>query len=287
MRELVAALFEIPVDAPHLEQALTHPSFTNEVRHAPDNQRLEFLGDAVLGLCTSELLFERYPDADEGSLTRLRAQIVNTDRLAEWGRSQGVAEAIRLGRGALAGGLRESANVVADAVEACIAASYLDGGLSAARAACARIVEPMLAQLGPSGGRDPKSELQEDLQSRGLGLPVYEVCDSGGPAHDRWFEVRLGVAGQWLTKGRGRSKRAAERAAAEELLRRRNELLGSRAPMRDSVPDDEPRRDTLVCEIPGFHLEALTAPGLSEPHPKEGGPFNALTDIEDDEEQHS
>lgn len=261
MREIVAALFEIPVDAPHLEQALTHPSFTNEVRHAPDNQRLEFLGDSVLGLCTSQLLFERYPDADEGTLTRLRAQVVNTDRLAEWGRSQGVAEAIRLGRGALTSGLRESANVVADAVEACIAAAYLDGGLDAARIACARIVEPMLDQLGPSGGRDPKSELQEFLQSKGLGLPVYEVCNSGGPAHDRWFEVQVGVAGQWLAKGRGRSKRLAERAAADELLGRRVELLGVSSESSDEVTD-EPSRDTLVRDDTESHSVSVASAAL-------------------------
>jgi ribonuclease III len=262
MRDIVAALFEIPEDAPHLEQALTHPSFTNEARHAPDNQRLEFLGDAVLGLCTSQLLFERYPEADEGTLTRLRAQLVNTERLAEWGRAQGVAEAIRLGRGALSSGLRESNNVVADAVEACIAAAYLDGGLAAARAACARIVGPMLEQLDQNGTRDPKSDLQEYVQSRGLGLPVYEVCDSGGPAHDRWFEVRVGIAGQWLANGRGRSKRLAERAAAEELLRHCTELLGANAHLRDTKPDDEflageDERDTLACIVPAEDTQSV------------------------------
>ena len=254
MRDIVAALFEIPEDAPHLEQALTHPSFTNEVKHAPDNQRLEFLGDAVLGLCSSQLLFERYPEADEGTLTRLRAQIVNTERLAEWGRANGVADAIRLGRGALSSGLRESNNVVADAVEACIAAAYLDGGLVAARAACARIVDPMLQQLGPKGTHDPKSDLQEYVQSRCLGLPIYEVCDSGGPAHDRWFEVRVGIAGQWLAKGRGRSKRLAERAAAEELLKQRDTLLIAEDEPRDTTPgiDSEVSRsirDTLIGDI--------------------------------------
>lgn len=269
MRDIVAALFEIPEDAPHLEQALTHPSFANEVRHAPDNQRLEFLGDAVLGLCTSQLLFERYPDADEGTLTRLRAQIVNTDRLAEWGRAQGVAEAVRLGRGALSSGLRESTNVVADAVEACIAASYLDGGLEAAHAACLRIVGPLLDLLGPNGIRDPKSELQEHAQALGLGLPVYEVIDSGGPAHDRWFEVRVGVAGQWLAQGRGRSKRHAERAAAEALLERRDELLPKRE-MEGVPPSSEPTRDTLVCEQPVNGSDAPTAAKLpSRPsHPR-------------------
>jgi ribonuclease-3 len=237
MREKVAILFEIPETAPRLEQALTHPSYTNECRDAPDNQRLEFLGDSVLGLCTSELLFDRFPDADEGTLTRIRAQLVNTDRLADWGRAEGVAAAIRLGRGAVSSGLRESSNVVADAVEACLAASFLEGGLDAARAACLKIVGPALEQLGGSGGRDPKSELQEDLQSRGLGLPIYEVCSSGGPAHDRWFEVRVSVLGQPLASGRGRSKRLAERAAAEEVLANRKVMLGQFSTGKDSPPE--------------------------------------------------
>jgi ribonuclease III len=279
MRDIVAALFALPEDAPHLEQALTHPSFANEVRHAPDNQRLEFLGDAVLGLCISQLLFERYPEADEGTLTRLRAQIVNTESLAEWGRSSGVAAAIRLGRGALSSGLRESHNVVADAVEACLAAAYLDGGMGAAQAACARIVEPMLEQLGPSGGRDPKSELQEYAQSKGLGLPVYEVSDSGGPAHDRWFEVCVGVGGKQLAKGRGRSKRLAERAAAEELLQRRLELLGTDEQQGDTLPDDEPTRDTLVCQIPALDGESTQATDQTQRVPRdatlEGGTAEA------------
>jgi ribonuclease III len=265
MRDIVAALLDIPEDAPHLEQALTHPSFANEVRDTPDNQRLEFLGDAVLGLCTSLLLFDRYPGADEGTLTRLRAQLVNTDKLAEWGRSSGVADAIRLGRGALTSGLRESNNVVADAVEACLAAVYLDGGLDAALAACARIVEPMLDRLGPNGVWDPKSELQECVQGLGLGLPIYEVCDTGGPAHDRWFEVQVGVAGKWLAKGRGRSKRLAERASAEELLKRRAELLVPNQDSQDTTFGG-PVRDTLISEDARVGDDSRTAKEPGGPH---------------------
>lgn len=244
MRDKVAVLFEIREDAPRFEQALTHPSFTNESKHAPDNQRLEFLGDAVLGLCTSELLFERFPDADEGTLTRIRSQLVNTDRLAEWGRAQGVAEAIRLGRGAVSSGLRESQNVIADAVEACLAAAFLEGGLPAARAACLRIVGPALEQLGAAGGRDPKSELQEDLQAMGLGLPTYEVSNSGGPAHDRWFEVKVVVMGQALATGRGRSKRLAERSAAEELLAQRATRLAPLLAAPSAAADNDSKAES-------------------------------------------
>jgi ribonuclease-3 len=106
-----------------------------------------------------------------------------------------------------------------------LAATYLESGLDAARAACLKIVGPALEQLAAVGGRDPKSELQEQVQAMGLGLPVYEVSNSGGPAHDRWFEVTLHVKGQALATGRGRSKRLAERAAAEALLAHRDEQL--------------------------------------------------------------
>lgn len=217
MREHLAALLGLDPDAPRLVQALTHPSYTNENRDEPDNQRLEFLGDAVLGLCASELLCERFPDADEGALTRMRAQLVNADALAAWARENGVSDALRLGRGAAHGGLGESTNVLADAVEALIAATYLDGELQAARRACARVIEPALASL-ELGGRDPKSELQERVQALGGDPPTYSVIDSEGPAHDRWFTVSVSVAGRSVARGRGRSKRQAERDAAAAAL---------------------------------------------------------------------
>jgi ribonuclease III len=217
MREQLAALLGLAPDAPQLIRALTHPSYTNENRTEPDNQRLEFLGDAVLGLCTSELLCDRFPDADEGALTRMRAQLVNADALAAWARESGVSGALRLGRGAEHSGLGESTNVLADTVEALIAASYLESGLDAARRACARVIEPALASL-ELGGRDPKSELQERVQALGGDPPTYSVIDSEGPAHDRWFTVSVSVAGRSVAQGRGRSKRQAEREAASAAL---------------------------------------------------------------------
>jgi ribonuclease-3 len=218
VRDRIAKLFGLAPDAAHLEEALTHPSYANERRSATDNQRLEFLGDAVLGLCTSELLVERFPDADEGTLTRLRAQLVNADALAAWARAQELSFALRLGRGAGQSGLGNSTNVLADGVEALIAAAYLDSGLSAARAACQLIVEEGLLSLESAGARDPKSELQERLQARGAAPPVYEVVETGGPAHDRWFLVRVRALDRDLAEGRGRSKRLAERAAATAAL---------------------------------------------------------------------
>ena len=119
----IAALASLSPDSAALEQALTHPSLANERRGVAHNQRLEFLGDAVLGLCASEELYRAFPDADEGALTRLRAHLVNAEALAAWGRAVGLTSVLRVGRGAAGGGLRESTNVLADAVEALIAAA--------------------------------------------------------------------------------------------------------------------------------------------------------------------
>jgi ribonuclease-3 len=228
MIERIAELLGLPADAPHFEEALTHPSFANEQRTARHNQRLEFLGDSVLGFCVSQLLWTRFPDADEGVLTRMRAQLVNAEALAAWARKEELAHVLRLGRGAGAAGLRDSTNVLADAVEAIIAAVYLDVGLEAARAACERVVADELQALESDGARDPKSELQERLQAIGGDAPTYELIETGGPAHQRWFKVGVSQGQRRLAEGSGRSKRAAERAAATEALLR-PDLLGETA----------------------------------------------------------
>jgi ribonuclease-3 len=220
MTERIAQLFGLPAEAPHLGEALTHPSFANEQRTSGHNQRLEFLGDSVLGFCVSELLFARFPEADEGALTRMRAQLVNAEALSAWARKEELAQDLRLGRGAGAAGLRESTNVLADAVEALIAAVYLDVGLEAARAVCQRVVDDELQALERDGTRDPKSELQERLQAIGGDAPTYELIETGGPAHQRWFRVGVRQGDRQLAEGSGRSKRAAERAAATEALQR-------------------------------------------------------------------
>jgi ribonuclease III len=218
MIERIAELLGLPLSAAHLEEALTHPSFANEQRIARHNQRLEFLGDSVLGFCVSELLCARFPDADEGVLTRMRAQLVNAEALAAWARKEELAQALRLGRGAGAAGLRDSTNVLADAVEALIAAVYLDVGLEAARVACEVIAADELKALESDGARDPKSELQERLQALGGEAPTYELLETGGPAHRRWFKVGVRHGERRLAEGSGRSKRAAERAAASSAL---------------------------------------------------------------------
>lgn len=220
----VHELLGLPADAPHYVLALTHPSYANERGNTDHNQRLEFLGDAVLGFCASELLFERYPKADEGVLTRTRAQLVNAEALAAWARKSGVAREMRLGKGALGAGLGESTNVLADAVEALIAAAFLDGGLMRARSVCEKIVDFGLARHERAGARDPKSDLQERVQATGGRPPRYQVVDSGGPAHERWFEVEVVLEGRAVGRGRGRSKRQAERAAAATALEQKSYL---------------------------------------------------------------
>jgi ribonuclease-3 len=219
----IAALASLAPSSAALEQALTHPSLANERRGVIHNQRLEFLGDAVLGLCASEELYRTFPDADEGMLTRLRAQLVNAEALAAWGRAAGLTSVLRVGRGAAGAGLRESTNVLADAVEAIIAAAYLEAGLDAARRLSSAIVQHGLATVSPTALRDAKSELQERLQALGQPAPHYELVETTGPAHERRFRVRVTGAGRQLGEGEGRSKRAAEQAAASTAL----EALGS------------------------------------------------------------
>ncbi len=229
----VAERFQLPKEAPHLEEALTHPSFTNEQREGRHYQRLEFLGDAVLELCASEALFRAFPKADEGELTRRRARLVNAEALAEFARDNGVPDALRLGRGAEATGLRDGTNVLADAVEALIAATYLDAGLEAARAVCERIVDSGLSNRDTGAAYDPKTTLQEDVQSEGIATPQYDVIETWGPPHERWFKVAVSAGERRLAEGVGRSKRAAERdAAARALEAARETSAGEDAALR-------------------------------------------------------
>jgi ribonuclease-3 len=202
---------------PRLDEALTHPSFANETG-APDNQRLEFLGDSVLGLCVSELLAADFTDADEGRLTRMRSAMVNAEALAAWARRVKLGESLAFGRGAKLGSEREQTNVLADAAEALVAAVYEARGLEGARALVREIVSDLLGRADQLGATDPKSALQERVQARGMPAPTYRVVDMRGPPHDHVFEVEVVVGEQPLARGEGRSKRLAERDAASHAL---------------------------------------------------------------------
>ncbi len=227
-KRLAAQLASVVGDGaiPRLDEALTHPSFGNE-SGARDNQRLEFLGDAVLGLCVSEELARLHPDADEGALTRMRSALVNAEALARWARRHDLGACLALGRGARAGSERDQTNVLADAVEALVAAVFEARGLAGARALVADITREGLAASDRLELRDAKSLLQERAQAAGHPAPHYRVVSSEGPAHEPTFEVEVLVGEAPLARGTGRSKRAAERAAAAAALSAWDESLTS------------------------------------------------------------
>lgn len=202
-----------------VQSALTHPSFRNEVKgRVEDYERLEFLGDAVLQLCVSERLAHAFPRAREGELSRMRSSLVRAETLATFARRVDVGAAIRVGRGARASGERDQTNVLADVVEALVGAAYLDGGLDRARALVDKIVEGKAFDLASLEARDPKSQLQEQIQGEGRPTPFYRVEAVIGPDHDRWFDVAVIVVDEVLAVGRGRSKKLAEQEAARLAL---------------------------------------------------------------------
>lgn len=222
-----ALLSRLGLDRPpaRFDEALTHPSWKNENRSSEisDNQRLEFLGDGVLDLCVSELLLRKMPAADEGALSRAYIALVNTEALARWARANDVGPALRLGRGAIADKSAERESVLADAVEAVLAAVYLDGGLDAARQVTRRIVGDELLRLDDLTARDPKSQLQEVLQAEGGVPPSYRVRSIEGPDNARTFVVEASIGGEVIAEGRGRSKKQAEQAAAAAALESRKQ----------------------------------------------------------------
>ncbi|MCL6595318.1 MAG: ribonuclease III [Firmicutes bacterium] len=197
--------------------AVTHPSYAHE-RGAPDNQRLEFLGDAVLQLVVSDLLFRRFPALEEAELTRFRAALVRQEALARRGRALGLGRLLRLGQGEQAQSLRDQDSTLCDTFEAVVAALYLEDGLEAARAFIAAEMEAEMAELGEAPWRaDPKSVLLYALQAAGR-HPAYRVVGREGPDHRPMFEVAVYDGERELGRGRGASKRAAEEAAAHAAL---------------------------------------------------------------------
>lgn len=218
----IALLERLGLDRPpaRFDEALTHPSFANENRltSSSDNQRLEFLGDGVLDLCVSEILLNEMPDADEGALSRAYIALVSTEALARFARANDVGKALRLGRGAIAEKSGEKASVLADAVEAILAAVYLDGGLEQARLVTRCIIGDELLRLEKLTARDPKSELQEVLQADRGRPPEYRVSAVEGPPNDRVYVVEATIEGEVMGEGRGRSKKQAEQAAAAAAL---------------------------------------------------------------------
>jgi ribonuclease-3 len=203
-----------------LRDALTHRSFANEhPERAPrDNERLEFLGDAVLTMSASSLLWERFPNASEGELTRRRADLVCEAGLAAIAREMGLGPALRLGKGEDRSGGRTKPRLLCCAFEALVAAVYLDGGLTEAMLVVHRLLEPRL-EAPQLGQRDFKTRVQEVVQSLGGGTPRYALIETLGPDHARQFHVSCVTDQRELGRGTGRSKLEAEQEAARAALR--------------------------------------------------------------------
>ena len=208
-------------DSSLLEQALVHSSYINENPGLAlaSNERLEFLGDAVLGQIVAEKLYEDFPHSDEGEMTRLRAALVRRDTLARMARAIGLGDYLYLGKGEEAsGGRRKPANL-AGALEAVIAAIFLDRGLTTTKDFILRLLNTELQKVASQGaGIDCKSQLQELIQSREQQIPVYQLVEAMGPDHDRRFTIEVRVGDTVLGKGSGKSKRAAEAEAAGAAL---------------------------------------------------------------------
>lgn len=206
-------------DAELLERALTHRSYCAEHAGAVSNERLEFFGDAVLGLIVTEYVYREYEIFPEGDLAKLRASVVNSEVLAEVAAAAGVGDALRLGKGEDAAGGRAKPSILGDAMEAVIAAVYIDGGWEAARALVLRLVEPRIIEgaAGPEG-QDPKGRLQELLAQRNGQVPRYRVRREG-PDHAPRFFATVSAGGRKLGDGQGRSKRQAEQLAAQVAWR--------------------------------------------------------------------
>jgi ribonuclease-3 len=203
-----------------LRTALTHKSFVNEnpALLREDNERLEFLGDAVLDLAVGHLLMERFPVRSEGDLSKRRASIVNEQGLYEVAARLALGDWLFLGRGEEQTGGRKKPSLLADACEAMLAAVYLDGGFDAAFHVIARLFEERLAAIEKAGGEDFKTQLQEVVQAKLRQVPRYSVVGESGPDHEKVFEVAVLVGGQELARASGRSKKEAEQRAARLAL---------------------------------------------------------------------
>lgn len=216
--ELEERLHHAFVDSALLEVALTHRSFANEAGSPAHYERLEFLGDAVLGLATADWLFRRLAERTEGELSRFKATLVSEGSLARYAEQLGLGEHLRLGTGEERSGGRLKASLLADALEALFGAIYLDGGFEAVRPVVERYLEAASAWPEEDRPRDAKTALQEHAQGRGWELPQYTVIAERGPDHLKLFVVEVRLRGEVAGRGEGRSKKSAEQAAAAAAL---------------------------------------------------------------------
>jgi ribonuclease-3 len=229
----LSARLSVEVGEEILQRALTHRSYAYENGGLPTNERLEFLGDSVLGLVVTDTLFRTHPDLPEGQLAKLRAAVVNAKALAGIGRGLGLGDHLLLGKGEESTGGRDKSSIVADTVEAVIGAVYIDCGLAVATELVHRLFDPLIAEsAGLGAGLDWKTSLQELCASLTAGVPEY-VVEESGPDHQKSFRARVRVGEDMYGDGKGRSKKEAEQEAAAtayaELSERRDALLASEA----------------------------------------------------------
>ena len=216
---LLEAVLGTALDPALLERALTHRSYAYEHGGLPTNERLEFLGDAVLGLVVTDALYTDNPELAEGALAKLRASVVSTRALAGVARELGLGQWMRLGKGEDVTGGRDKPSILADMMEAVIGAVYLQWGMPGATRLVRMLFDPLMRAASADGAAlDWKTALQELTAARGLGVPDYAITDSG-PDHAKAFVARALVAGQELGQGAGTSKKEAEQQAAEEAWR--------------------------------------------------------------------
>ena len=202
------------VDPELLDRSLTHRSYAYEQGGLPTNERLEFLGDSVLGLVVTEHLFVTYPDLSEGQLAKLRAAVVNSRALADIARQLDLGAVIHLGRGEESTGGRDKSSILADTMEAVIGAVFLQHGVDAARDLVHHLFDPLMAEVATRGaGLDWKTSLQEIASTDGLGVPIYDVVESG-PDHAKTFQAMVNIDDRSYGPGAGRNKKEAEQNAA-------------------------------------------------------------------------
>ncbi len=263
-----------------LERALTHRSYAYENGGLPTNERLEFLGDAVLGLIVTDTLFRKYPDLPEGQLAKLRAAVVQMRALADVARSLRLGSYVRLGRGEEGTGGRDKSSILADTLEALIGAVYHECGLVAAHNLVHRLFDPVIDRsAGLGAGLDWKTSLQELTASGFLGVPEYHVEESG-PDHQKFFRATVRVGGRAYGSGSGRSKKEAEQQAAEAAWKAISNGTGSAtdSAATDSAATDGPAGNGPATDAPAGNGAAGNGAGAAPgqqangAHPAAGDP---------------
>ena len=252
-------VLDVPIKPASLERALTHRSYAYENGNLPTNERLEFLGDSVLGLVVTDTLFRGYPSLPEGQLAKLRAAVVQAGALATVARELKLGAYIRLGKGEEVTGGRDKMSILADGLEAVIGAVYIDCGLDEATALVHRLFDPVIERAARLGaGLDWKTSLQELTAEAGLGVPEYQVEESG-PDHQKSFKAAVRVGGRELGSGAGRTKKAAEQQAAEVAWNTLDTELNRPSELAmPELPEVETVRRGLASHVTGRTVAAVS-----------------------------